>query len=310
MVLKFIKKLIIYALICLAIVTFFLETQGQYIDAFYEKFTTPKVNSVIIGDSRGFQDLMPSIINNSLPSTDYALPIYNYAFTIDQAHIGPLYRKSILRKLTQQDTKGLFLISLTPMMLSSDIENNNEKGEFIEKGAPPHNMYFVDKKPNYEYFIKNINYFEFKAMLKKEFTVHPDGWMEINHISDNKSRLKEWKNTQMDRFKDMAKTSKPSDYRIKSLDTLVKTLKNFGDVYLIRVPIDQDFLDLETAYFKDFNERVGEVAKKNDIKYFNFGAIDGSAYFAFDGHHLDTKSAELFSKNVSDSIMKHKLTRN
>ena len=98
MVLKLIKKLAIYILICLAIVTLILETNGGHVDAFYEKFTTPKVNSIIVGDSRGFQDLMPSIINNSLINTDYKLPIYNYAFTIDQAHIGPLYRKSILKK--------------------------------------------------------------------------------------------------------------------------------------------------------------------------------------------------------------------
>lgn len=308
MVFKFIKKLALYLLICLGIVTLILETKGHHIDAFYEKFTTPKVNSMIIGDSRGFQDLMPSIINNALPASTYALPIYNYAFTIDQAHIGPHYTKSILRKLTQQKTNGLFLISLTPMMLSSDIKNNNENLEFIEDGAPPHNMYFVNTKPNYEYFIKNIDYFEFKAMFKKEYTVHEDGWMEINHISDDKQRLKEWKNTQMDRFKAMAKTSKPSDYRIRSLDTLVKTLKKYGNVYLLRVPIDQDFLDLETTYFKDFNRSVGAIAEKNNIPYINFGITD-STYFAFDGHHLDKKSAELFSKNVCDSIIKHHISK-
>ncbi|CAH8285598.1 hypothetical protein EV196_10646 [Mariniflexile fucanivorans] len=305
MVLKLIKKLAIYILICLAIVTLILETNGGHVDAFYEKFTTPKVNSIIVGDSRGFQDLMPSIINNSLANSDYKLPIYNYAFTIDQAHIGPLYRKSILKKLTQQETKGLFLISLTPLMLSSSIENNNDNGEFIETGAPPHNMCFNDKKPNYEYFIKNINYFEFKGIFKKEFTVHNDGWMEINHISDDPYQLKSWKSTQMDRFKEMAKSSKPSDYRIKSLDTLVKTLKDFGDVYLLRLPIDQDFLELENLYFKNFNDSVEAVAKKNDIAYFNFGTTD-STYFAFDGHHLNTNSAQLLSKNICDSIISYK----
>ncbi|MFB9057592.1 hypothetical protein ACFFU9_12660 [Mariniflexile ostreae] len=305
MVLKLIKKLALYTLICLGIVTFFLETQGRHIDAFYEKFTTPKVNAMIVGDSRGFQGITPYVINEKLSSASYSLPIYNYSFTIGQAPIGPLYRKSILKKLKQEENNGLFLIALTPLMLSSNNENINEAGEFSERKEPPHNMIFVDKRPNYEYFIKNINYFEFKAMFKKEYTVHKDGWMEINHISKDKRVLKAWKNTQMDRFKEMAKTSSPSNYRLKSLDTLVQTLKIFGEVYLLRLPIDADFLDLEHEYFPDFNTRIDDVAKKNGVKYFNFGTTDTTDYFAFEGHHLDVESAELFSKNVSDSIIKY-----
>ncbi|MCF8273409.1 MAG: hypothetical protein K9I95_06220 [Flavobacteriaceae bacterium] len=305
MVLKLIKNLAIYTIICLGIVTFFLKTQGAYIDPFYEKFTTPKVNSLIIGDSRGFQGLTPHIVNKYLNNDDYDLPIYNYAFTIDQAHIGPHYRKSVLKKLTKTSKNGLFLISLTPLMMSSDVNNSNEKGEFIENKEPPHTIHFVDKNPNYEYFIKHLNYFEFKAMLKKEYTVHKNGWMEINHISNDKRVLKAWKDEQMRRFIEMSKTSKPSDFRFKSLDTLVKTLKDFGEVYLLRLPIDADFLELENNYFKEFNTRVQTVANENDIKYFNFGTTNDD-YFAFEGHHLDTKSAELFTKNVCDSIIKYK----
>lgn len=306
MVLKFVKKLALYVLICLGIITFVLETQGRYIDLFYKKFTTPKVNSIIIGDSRGIQDLVPHVINKSMSSTDFSLPIYNYSFTIDQARIGPLYRKSVLKKITQTDTKGLFLISLTPMMLSSYIKNSNESGEFSEAGQPPHNMHFVDKKPNYEYFIKNINYFEFKAIFKRDYILEDDGWLKINHLDHNKHRLNAWKKIQMDGFKKMAKMSKPSEYRMKSLDTLVKTLKKYGDVYLLRSPIDADFLDLENTYFKDFNEKINQVANANNIRYFNFGATTNSHYFAFDGHHLDIKSAELFTKHVCDSILKYK----
>ena len=306
MVFKFIKKLALYVLICMSIVTGLLETQGRYIDSFYKKFTTPKVNSIIIGDSRGLQDLMPSVINKSMSSANFSLPIYNYSFTIEQARVGPLYRKSALKKLTQKDTKGLFIISLTPMMLSSYVKNSNESGEFSEAGYPPHNMHFVDKRPNYEYFIKNINYFEFKAVFKRDYILEDDGWLKINHLSYDKHRLGEWKKIQMDRFKEMAHVSKPSEYRMKSLDTLVKTLKKYGDVYLLRSPIDEDFLDLENTYFKDFNEKINQVANANNIKYFNFGATTNSHYFAFDGHHLDVKSAELFSKHVCDSILKYK----
>jgi hypothetical protein len=192
------------------------------------------------------------------------------------------------------------------MMLSSYVKNSNESGEFTEAGHPPHNMHFVDKKPNYEYFIKNINYFEFKAVFKKDYILEDDGWLKINHLSYDKHRLNAWKKIQMNGFKEMAHVSKPSEYRMKSLDTLVKTLKKYGDVYLLRSPIDEDFLDLENTYFKDFNEKINQVANANNIKYFNFGATTNSHYFAFDGHHLDIKSAELFTKHVCDSILKYK----
>ena len=304
MVFKLIKNLIIYTIICLGIVTYFLITQGAYIDPFYEKFTTPKVNSIIMGDSRGYQGIAPFIINESLKSESYDLPIYNYAFTIDQAHIGPLYRKSVLKKITKTSKKGLFLISLTPLMMSADINNSNEPGEFIEKGEPPHTMVFVDKNPNYEYFIRHLDFFEFKAMLKKEYTVHKDGWMEINYIPNDKRVLNAWKDEQKRRFIEMSESSSPSDFRFKSLDTLVNTLKDYGDVYLLRLPIDPDFLELENNYFKEFDNRVLRVAKNTDIKYFNFTTTD--SYTTFDGHHLITESVKNFSNNLCDSIIKYK----
>ena len=190
MISVFIKKLSLYFLICFGIVTFILLKFGQDVDPFYVKFTTPKVNSMIIGDSRSLQGLNPSVFNEKLKKEDYSLPMFNFSFTTDQARIGPLYRKSILRKLNKNSDKGLFIIALDGIMMASDIKKDNMNGEFWENNQPPHNMFFVDKNPNYEYFIKNLSYFDFRRIFKKKYTTHKDGFQTLKYDSNKKQMLK------------------------------------------------------------------------------------------------------------------------
>lgn len=293
--------------ICLGVFTYILMTNGKHVDSFYEKFTTPKVNSLIIGDSRGLQGIVPKEVDKSLKNSKYDLPMFNYAFTIGQARIGPLYRKSILRKLNQKSTNGLFLVSLTPLMLSSFNENSNINGEFVEMDTPPHNMCFVDKNPNYEYLIKNISYFDFKQMFKNEnsfhYVLHKDGWTEVRNVPGSENTLKRWKEDQKRKFLIGAKNNSPSRYRLKSLDTLVKTLKQYGEVYLVRLPIDPDFLALENVYYPNFNDQIDSISKSNHVQYFNFRET-GNRYYAFEGHHLDVNSAKLLTRDLCDSILK------
>lgn len=306
---KFIKKTVIYIILCLVILTCILYKYSGYVDIFYDKFTTPNESSMIIGDSRAMQGVRPSILNKILETNtnnSYSLPVLNYAFTINQAFVGPLYRKSILKKLDKTTSSGVFLISITPMMLSSDIDNDNTKDEFTEKDAPPHNMLFVNNNPNYEHFFRNIKYFNIKNIIKKEYMTHKDGWLEMKNISTNKNALKNIKYSELEGYADMmANLRKKSLYRLKSLDTLVGSLKKYGDVFLFRMPLDKEFRDLENNYQPNFNFQMDSISKKNNIHYINFGLTD-SVCKTFDGHHLDIESSKIFSKRLSDSILKYK----
>lgn len=303
---KYLIKVSLFIGLCFVIVTFTMVKHGENIDYFYNKFTTPKAKSMIIGDSRGMQGIMPSVINEKLEKSDFELPMFNYSFTIAQAPIGELYNESILKKLDKSVTNGVFIISMTPWMLASEKENNNEKGEYREAGEPPHNMWFVNTNPNYEYLLKNLNYFHFQALFKKNATMHKDGWLELDNIPEKEETFIEWKNTQSQIFDRMIEDYKISEVRLKSLDVLVKKLKAHGKVYLVRMPIDLDFLEKENNYYPGFDKALETIANSNDIRYFNFNPVTEAIEFkTYDGHHLDKNGSIVFTNILCDSILKN-----
>ena len=300
----FLIKSLSFFLIIILLLTLFLHHYGGYVDYFYNKFTTPKASSMIIGDSRALQGIQPEIINNTLKNEGFELPMFNFSFTIAQGLIGPLYRKSILRKIDTNTKKGLFIIAINPWMLGSKKENNNDKGEFKESGTPPHNMNFVSMNPNFEYLLKNYNYFHFKAVFRKKSFLHKDGWLEENNLPKDSLIFKNWKNNQINMFTGFIEGYKVSEFRKTSLDTLIKDLKKYGRVYLVSTPIDKDILEIENRFYPDFDKDMDALAKLNNISYLNFNTAISQSYTTYDGHHIDKFGGKPFTKAICDSIIK------
>ena len=283
-----ILKLSLFFAICLTITTFVLMKYGGNIDYFYQKFTTPRTTSMIIGDSRSMQGMQPEVINERLKELKYELPIFNYSFTIAEASIGSLYNKSIESKLDKNSKNGIFIISLTPWMFGSDKENDNSKGEYREANRPPHNMKFVNINPNYEYLFKNLKYFHFKSAFRRTSTMHKNGWLEANNLPTNPKAFEEWKKRQRKMFDKMIKSYEVSSERLESLDVLIKKMQKHGKVYLVRMPIDLDFVAVENSFYKDFDKDINKIAVSNNVSYFNFNVSDKHTSFkTYDGHHLD-----------------------
>ncbi|GAA4282092.1 hypothetical protein GCM10022260_25150 [Gaetbulibacter aestuarii] len=276
---------------------------GGNVDYFYQKFTTPKTHSMIIGDSRAMQGIQPQIIDSVLANKDYQLPMLNYAFTIAQAHIGPLYRKSILKKLAPDTKNGLFIISLDPWMLMSRKSNDNNKGEFMESGRPPHNMSFVSMNPNFEYLIKNYNYFHFKGIFKKKSLLHKNGWLEESNLPKDSTVFNAWKKGQIKMFHGFVNDYVISELRKKSFDTLLKNFKNHGRIYLVRTPVDKEILEIENSFYPNFEKYLDSVSKSNNIPYFNFNKSLKNYYETYDGHHINKYSGKEFTKALCDSII-------
>lgn len=298
-----ILKLGLFSVICLSILTYVLMNHGGNIDFFYEKFTTPKAKSMIIGDSRSLQGIQPRVINEYFDGLGNDLPVFNYSFTIAQSIIGPLYNTSIQKKLDETSKKGIFIISITPEMLTSKKGYDNTKGEFREKDQPPHNMNFVNMNPNYEYFVKNLSFFHFKGAFGKKSTLHKDGWLEETNLPTNKEALESFKKHQIGLFLNNREDYKLSNVRIKSLHNLIQKFKQHGSVFLVRMPIDTDFLEYEKKYYPQFNEIIDSIVKTNNLPYLDFNKNKLKEYKTYDGHHLDKFSGKIFTKNLCDSIL-------
>jgi hypothetical protein len=88
---KFIKKAIIFFIIIILFLSVLLNKYGGYLDYFYEKFTTPKQFSLVLGDSRAMQGIQPKVLDSCLQNSKFKLPTYNFSFTIAQASYGPSY---------------------------------------------------------------------------------------------------------------------------------------------------------------------------------------------------------------------------
>lgn len=291
------------------LVSYILVNYGGYVDFFYEKFTTPKATSMIIGDSRSLQGIQPSMIKKYFKHDANKASILNYSFTGAQAISGPLYMKSILRKLDSTNRDGLFIISVNPDFLTSHVDYNNVEGKFRELKQPPHNMLLVDMNPNYEYLFRNYNFFHFKGVFRQSSKMHKDGWLEESNLPNDTAVLDEWKQHQMNLFLKDIESYYISDIRIASLDQLIKKLQQYGEVFLVRMPISSDFLALENDNFPTFDSIVNQLAFANKVKYFDFNLNIKLHFNTYDGHHINKYDGKIFTKVLCDSINKYALNK-
>jgi len=297
---KFVIKCVIFLLLFGGLFIFVLSRYGGYTDYFYVKFTTPKQHSMILGDSRSMQGILPAILNQNLDSR-FEKPIYNYSFTLGQIAYGPAYLKSIERKLDPNTKNGIFILNVSPWILAEREMDDPKNGRFFETDMPPHNMECVDRNPNLEYVYRNFRYFHFKAIFRRITKTHRDGWLE-QQLPNDKLILKKWKAGLLQDFKYKADRWNTSKYRMASLDSTVAFLSRYGKVYLVRMPVDAEVLAIENRFWPDFDPQIEMVANKHRAAYFRFGAGNFGTY---DGNHLDNPSTVRFTKILCDSINQH-----
>lgn len=298
---KFIFKFILFSAIIILGITLLLYNFGGRIDYFYEKFTSPKKSSMIIGDSRALQGIVPQVFNDE-PVKNWDAPIYNFAFTIKQVPFGEPYTFSIKKKLNSSVKRGLFLVCVDPIMFSENKNIENKKNIYEEKEMPPHNMNFVTASPNYEYFIKNYYMFDFQNFYKKKFFMHKDGWLEV-FPNTNSAVLSDNNKNQIIFYQKLTKKLRFSSQRFSDFSQMIYFLKTKGNVFLIRMPIAKSIFAIEQNWCPDFSKNMGKYAVENNLKFFDFAPSE--KYKFLDGHHLDKPSSFEFTKELKDSVKIH-----
>lgn len=296
---KFLVKAALFLLLTIVGLSVILMIYGGYVDYFYEKFTVPKQTSMILGDSRSVQGIQPRVIDQQLKDSGYDLPMFNYSFTISQSNYGKPYTGSVMKKL-KPSHNGLFVLSVNPWLFTEREDDDLKNGIYSEQNSPPHNMYFVNSNPNFEYFIKNFRYFHFRTIISQTVELHKDGWVEDRNIPKDPATLKDWKNRQVNMYKGYSKSWKKSSIRIKDFKILINLLQENGRVVLVRMPVDNEIAAVENDFWAGFDHDMANVSSEMNVKYINF--IKNNKYQTYDGNHIDKFSSVIFSRDLCDSI--------
>ena len=270
-------------------------------DPFYLRFTTPKQQNLILGTSRAAQGLKPEIFGNVLGKE-----FFNYSFTNAHTPFGPVYLSSIKRKHLQ--LKGAtFIIAIEPWSLCSWTKNPNDVANFRENRLCVGTTSNVNVNPNIEYLFNNFrdHYQNIIRSPRSKMKLHSDGWLEISGVNMDSAvvseRIKEKVETYMTTH---LPESKFSSLRLNYLLKTIDYLKNYGDVYLVRLPVHRDIMTIDELLIPDFNTVVKTAIDKAD------GYLDltdsNESYIYTDGNHLDSKSGSKVSSIVANWISAQK----
>ena len=256
-----------------------------------------------MGSSRAAQGLQPQIIKEVFPNKN----LYNYAFLISLSPYGEAYFKSIKKKINENAVNGLFLVCVNPWTISSRTKNPEDSLHFREINSFIDNTNYVNLNPNIEYIAesfngknKNIIVNRFRKGEYQTFYVHNDGWLEVTIESDMISREKRTKMKMITYRKKLNLYSSTSVNRLNYLKKTIQLFDQHGDVYLVRIPVNDEMLDIENELVPDLDDKMLKLSNELKIDYLNMMPFRHNYSFT-DGNHLDVTSGKAFSKYLAGS---------
>ncbi|GAB1452067.1 hypothetical protein MASR2M47_21230 [Draconibacterium sp.] len=307
---KLILKFILFSLL-LASVYFFAVwqvAQGQ-VDYFYSKFTH-QASSLIIGISRSNDGISPSVIEQNFGNNEIDYPVLNFAFAHQTSDYGPVYLHAIQKKLRPETKNGLFILEVNPGSLSipqsqpDSISTIQADQSFLSK------INHFNQHPNFEYIRKMYNESLYKGFQKsrridKIRYSHADGWQEVlmkyEDYEVSNEEVLEWKGMKLEEAIKMKDQFKASKARMLYLEKTINYLKDFGEVYLVRVPISRELAEIEQSFWPEFNNLIDEIACKSKVGYFDY-SMKGELYSTYDGSHLFGAGAKAFTQQLCNDI--------
>jgi hypothetical protein len=307
---NFLLKIVTYLGLLSILIILFLTLvyiRPELVDNFYRRFTTPKGKSLILGTSRSAQGIKPSVLNNRIIQGDNW--IINHSFAIGPSSFGPNYLREVKQKVDPNVTQGLFIISVDPWSLTTDIDHieDDTSGFFeVREKLFVGNLPSSSSNPNFgylkNYWSNRFSVFEnlFKDLINynKMIRLHEDGWLEVNipldpvSIEDRiQSSTREY----------AAMELRISFTRISYLEEIIKFLFDKGRVVLVRMPVSIPMLELELQRFPEFSNLMVETAAKTGIEFYDLSHFSGK-YQTVDTHHLYKEEAEVFTSLLCDIL--------
>lgn len=297
------KQFILYTVVFVLLVglsfVLILYQANGHTDAFYLRFTTPKQSNLILGTSRAAQALKPAIFDAIL---DQDAPFFNYAFTLTQSPFGPVYLNSIKKKLDTTKKDGIFIVTVDPWSISSETENPNDSTNFREANLALANTAVVNQKPNWGYLYHNLGGKYHKILLpgNTKMYLHKDGWLEVTLRTDTatiqKRTLRKLKNY---RFNVLPRY-KLSTLRLQYLIKTIQYLKQYGRVFLVRIPVSEKMLEIENELMPAFDSKIKDAILLSE-DYLDL-TKEKTSFTYNDGNHLYKKSGAVVSTKIAKWI--------
>jgi hypothetical protein len=281
---------------------------GGHTDAYYLRFATPAQRSLILGTSRAAQGLVPAVLNAELERAGYAGPMFNFAFTNMHSPYGPAYRRAVQHKLDPNTKNGLFLLSVDPWSLSAKEENAGNPALFRESELPISTLDCFTCAPNWQYlrqhYSKAWGSILLQPWLTPELFLHRDGWLEVTvpMAGQDVARRTQEKITQ---YQQLTNAYVPSPLRKDALLALIQWLQKHGEVVLVRLPVGQELLAIEQAYWPGFTTELQAIAQKQGVAYHDLTTAFPTLQFT-DGNHLYQASAKKVSKALAKRLLQPK----
>nr|WP_315030692.1 hypothetical protein [uncultured Chryseobacterium sp.] len=298
---KFLVKILPY---CIAVIVMF-AVLGSYADGNtddnYMHFAVKKPQNIILGDSRGSQGVVPSVLKNKL-----SLDFDNFSLNIVHSPYGQVYLKALKRKLDPETKAGVFILTVNPWSLSLD-RNVKRIEDYPEvRYSPLNDMYTYDCSPNYEYLLKHYTrswfkiYQERAAVERSNSFLHKDGWMEINVDMNKDSVAARTAKKTLD-YEDLARKVELSQDRLRAFDEIINYLRTKGTVYLVRIPPSKSLMEIENKKYPNFSKLLQDISHKQNVRVFDFSKNYGDFEYT-DGNHMYKESSKKFTSRIADSI--------
>lgn len=302
---KFLLALMLFTLpVCAGILALCFLADGKT-DPYYLRFTTARQSSLILGTSRAAQGLQPAVFD-SIINRNNGKRFFNYSFSLLDSPFGPAYFESIRNKLDTVKRDGYFIVTVDPWGISVSDGTHGISAPFPESQEFIGITKNVNQHPNFGYLFRSfkeplVNIFH-KWRKPPVMLLHPDGWLEINHVYDSghaakslEEKLLIYRNSYLPRYK-------LSPQRLGYLNKTIRWLKNYGRVYLVRLPVHPQMLEIENKLMPQFNGIVSNVSSNNKVAYLDLSKT-GNRFLFTDGNHLYKTSGAEVSARVANWII-------
>ncbi|PIQ48592.1 MAG: hypothetical protein COW03_09420 [Cytophagales bacterium CG12_big_fil_rev_8_21_14_0_65_40_12] len=302
---RFLIKVILYFLICFGLIIgiyFFGALKNEpYVDAFYRRFTKHHSGSVILGTSRAAQGIEPSVLNKSLGGD-----FYNFSFTMLMSSFELSYFKAIQAKTSwaDYDPTRMTIIAVDPWSIREVLSLGPAEERIEDEYLYSYTSKWSYFRPNFKYLFNEkvhlSGLFATRERYVNEFGRYVIPFDTTYLINNYEKRVEEI--LQVYRERPRFRDSKISEYRLNSLVQIIDYCSQFGEVYLLRIPVSLEMRNLENELHAGFDDLMDEICANHKIDYLNF--IQESAnYQTVDGNHIWNGDVERFSRELSKQIM-------